>query len=152
MNIFEKERWSKFKQELIPIIYVSTFQIWWNFNFPPIIRLGTPWSTVLGLSLSIVITFVYIFTFSFADKYASQFNLEYLDGAPEPYGPILKKIERIGLIAIAHISMFFVWYNDLYGMSNIYYALCYAYCLTGFVLMARAINRPKNIDRCEIIE
>ena len=41
MNIFEG-RWDQFKQELFSILFLSLLQIWWSFNCPIFVRLGTP--------------------------------------------------------------------------------------------------------------
>lgn len=144
MNI-SQERLSKFKQELIPILYLSIVQIWWSFNFPPFIKLGAPWNTMLGVIISIVCILLYMYMFTYADTYAPMFNLGYSPKL-DRIGRIYKNIERAWIIAIAHISLFIVWYNDLYGMSNAYYVFCYVNLIITFVLMARAVNRPKRIN------
>jgi hypothetical protein len=141
MNIL-KGRWTKFKRELPSIIYISTVQIWWNFNFPAWVNLKAPWNTILGVSMSIGTTIVYIFIFSFADKSAPHFNLEYLDKAPN--GQLFKNIERTIILTIVHVAIIYEWYYDFFHMPNIYYVLLYVHYLSFFVLIFRAINRDKK--------
>jgi hypothetical protein len=138
MNILAERR-SKFRQELIPIIYVSIFQIWLNFNFPAFIRLGSPWNSIISLIMSIACIIIYIFIFSYADTYASYVNLEYLDEAQNP--STLKNIERGGLLIVAHIGLFFAWHKNLYSMADMLYVLCYVHCFIAFILLYRAVNR-----------
>ena len=141
MNIFEG-RWSKFKQELPSIIFLSIIQIWCVFNFPLFIRLGSPWSVIFSVFVSVISVIVCIYMFSFSDKYALLINLDYLNNAP--YGHILKNITRIWFITIAmiaHVVMFVVWYKDFYHMPSIYYAIAYIYCVMFFVLLFRAAKR-----------
>jgi hypothetical protein len=145
MNI-SRERWAKFKQELNSIIVVSIFQIWWNFNFPAFMRLDDSMRFILGISMSVISTFVFIYVFSSADKYAPYYNLEGFNEGPEEYRDIFKNIYRIGLIALTHIVIFYIWHNNIYGMSNLYYAILYAHCLISRVLIAKAINRPKDTN------
>jgi hypothetical protein len=132
------ERWAKFKQELLPIIYVSVVQIWWCFNLQAI-RLEAPWNTVLAVNMSIVTVVGTIFMFSFADTFAPYFNLNYLNECP--YGSILKKIEKIIFIALGHVFMFFVWYKDIWHVSNAHYVLAYIGYLITFISLYRAIYR-----------
>jgi hypothetical protein len=145
MNI-SRERWAKFKQELNSIIVVSIFQIWWNFNFPAFMRLDDSMRFILGISMSVISTFIFIYVFSFADKYAPYYNLKGFSEGPEEYRDIFKNIYRIGLIALLHIVMFYVWWNNLYEMSNFHYAIFYTDFLITFALIAKAINRPKNTN------
>jgi hypothetical protein len=142
MNKLE-DLWPKFKQELPSILYLCSTQILLNFNFPVFVRLGFPLSIIAATILSIMAIFVYIYVFLFADKFAPSFNLEYLDDAPTHVRDILKKIERVGLIVIAHLAMLFSWYYNIYGISNIYYAIYYVHFVTAFVLIARAIKRSQ---------
>ncbi|MDR3551022.1 MAG: hypothetical protein P4L31_06430 [Candidatus Babeliales bacterium] len=144
MNI-SQERLSKFKQELVPIIYLSMVQVWWSFNFPAFTRLAAPWSTMLSVIMSVVSIVLCIYIFTYADTYAPMFNLRYSPNL-DRIGRIYRNIERISIMAIFFIIMFIVWYNDLYGMSNKNYAFCYANMIITFALMARAANRPKHID------
>lgn len=141
MNIFEG-RLSQLKQELLPLLYLSLVQIWWNFNFPAFVRLGNPLSYIVSVSMSIISTLAFISVFLFPEKYAPSFNFEYLDAAPN--ASILKKIHSIWLIIVINFSMFFLWYKDFYGMSNTYYILCYTHWIITFVLIAQAIDRYNN--------
>ncbi len=174
-----QERWAKFRQELIPMVLLSTVQVWWCFNFPAFIRLGSPLNTIVSLISSILSVFLYFFIFSSADNYAPYSNLEYLDEVPPSHRHIceepaqlaaghlrgcereclarqasgnstratFKNIIRISFATVFHLGIFLVWYNNLYGMSNVYYAFSYIYCLIAVALMARAANRrPKPKD------
>ncbi len=131
-------RWAKFKQELLPIIYVSVVQIWWCFNLQAI-RLEAPWNTVWAVSMSIATVVGTIFMFSFADIFAPHFNLNYRN--EDPYGSILKKIRAATFIIVFHIILFFVWYKNLYHVSNAHYVLAYIGCLIMFISHYRAIHR-----------
>jgi hypothetical protein len=140
MNFFQKHL-SKFKQELASIVFLSAIQVWLNFNFPAFVRLGTPLSTIVSLSISVFSVLVYVYVFLYADTYVPRFNLAYLDDAPEPYRNTLKNLHRIGLITLALVSIVYLWYRDYYRMSNIWYVIMYAHQLLAFMLMVRAINR-----------
>ena len=131
-------RWSKFKQELMPIIFVSAIQIWWSFNLPAT-RLEDSFGVFLALIRSIVGVLSTIYIFSFADTFSPYFNLDYLNEAP--YSSIFKEVETAILVAIAHLIMFYVWYKDFYHVSNALYVLAYIGCLITFLLFYRAIHR-----------
>jgi uncharacterized membrane protein len=137
MNLSDK-RWSKFKQELIPIIYLSILQTGWNFNRPLIMRFKSPWSIILATIMSIVGIMVTAYGFTFADTFAPYFNLHHLDAAP--YSETLKKIHRTSLIIVVHIILFVAWYKDFYRMSSVHYAISYVICLTTCILFYRAMR------------
>lgn len=142
-----QERWAKFRQELIPMVLLSTIQVWWCFNFPAFIRLGSPLNTIVSLISSIISVLLCFFIFSSTDNYAPYSNLEYLDEVPISHRHIFKNIIRISFATIFNLGIFFAWYNNLYGMSNFYYAFSYIYFLIAIALMARAANRrlkPKD--------
>lgn len=138
-NKIKKNYWLKFKQELVPIVFLSTLHVWWCFNFPAFIRLGNPWGTLLSVIMTIVGVFLCIYILTFTDICRPILSLDYLDKDPD--GPALKIITRISSIIIAHLGIFFVWYNNLYGMSNIHYAFAYFNFLMIAVLQNRAANR-----------
>ena len=137
-------RWAKFKQELVPIIYVSVVQIWWSFNIQAI-RLEAPWNTVWAVINSVIGIICTIFMFSFADTFAPYFNLNYLNEFP--YGSILKKIEKAILIIVVHIVLFFIWYYDICHVSNAHYVLAYIGCLITFISFYRAIHRVPSVKK-----
>lgn len=97
-------RVAKFKQELIPIICLSIIQIWWSFKFPVFERLGAPWHTLAAIIVSIAGITAIVYLLSGADKYTSQFNLEYLDGAPN--ASFLKKLEKILLLSLLRLGCY----------------------------------------------
>jgi len=105
------------------------------------VRLGPPLSTIVNLGMTVFSVIVYIYIFSYADTYAPHFNLAYLDDVPEPYRSILKNLERIVFITFVLVVMFYQWYTDYHRMSNLRYAVIYAYEVVFFMLIARAINR-----------
>ena len=78
MNMFEG-RWPKFKQELLPIIFISTIHIWWCFHFPAYIRLGSPWSTICEVGMSIAGVIAFAFMFSFPEKIAPYLKFDQID-------------------------------------------------------------------------
>lgn len=131
--------WPKFKQELLPILFLSLVQIWWNFNFPFFMRLGTPWNSMTAICSSIVSTALIIYAFSCVKGYPRRFNGDGLE--KEPYDFIFKNIDRICFAIVANTGMFFIWYNDVYSMSNLQYFLFYAYGFIMFALLHRAMNR-----------
>ena len=138
MNILN-ERWSKFKQELLPILYLSAIQIWWSFNNPAYMRLNSPWNTIVSTMISIVGIACVVVSFSFADKFSPFPNLDYLIDAP--FGRISKKIKAILYIAVSHISILFVWYKDFYHASNDYYAITYIFMVLVLALLYQAKHR-----------
>lgn len=138
MNIFQ-ERWPKFKQELFPILFLSIVQIWWNFNFPAFMRLATPWYIMVAICSSIVSTVLIMYAFLCAKTYPRRFNAESLD--KQSYDSIFKNFDKICLILVAHITILLMWYNDVYGMSNLQYFLFYMYGFMMFALLHRAMNR-----------
>ena len=142
MNNLNKH-WSKFKQELLPIVYVSAIQIWFLFNFPPrFMRLGSPWNVILITLQIIIAVSCTIFIFSFADKLEPFISLKYLDAFP--HAQTFKMIQRIWLLAIFVIGAFFVWYKDFYGMSNMGYLLLYSFWIITFILLYRAAYRAPS--------
>ncbi len=133
-------RWSKFREELLPILYVSAIQVWWLFNFSPkFMRLGSPWNVILITIQTITAISTTIFAFSFADKLPRFINLEYLDAFP--HAQTFKMIQRMCLLASFVIGVFFVWYKDFYGMSNMGYFLLYSFWIITFILLYRAAYR-----------
>ena len=134
-----KGRWPQFRQECISIVYLSCVHVWWSFNFPAYVRLGTSWSAILGVIASIGATFLTLYIFLFPEKHPPYLN--FVDVAPSMR--LFTNILRACNVALFHAMAFFVWYNDLYGMSNFYYCLCYAHFYISFVLMHRAVQRYK---------
>ena len=133
-------RWAKFKQELLPILYVSIIQVWWFFKFPPtFMQVATPWNTVLMIIQSIIGISCTIFVFSFADNRLVLFNLAHLDAFP--HAQVLKKIQRTIFIAAIVIGALLAWYKDFYGMSNLAYLLLYSFWIITFILLYRAAYR-----------
>ena len=126
------KRWSRFKQELPSIIFLSAIQIWWCFNWPIFIRLGAPWSTILAVSMSIIGVIVIIFLFSSMDTIARGFN---------KLAPANKKFIITTQIIVFSVGMLLLWYMDLFGISNIQYALFFAAYFLTFVLIYRAMYR-----------
>jgi hypothetical protein len=139
----QDRRVAKFMQELTPIICLSIVQIWWSFKFPAFEKLGAPWHTLAAIIVSIAGITVIVYLLSGADKYTSQFNLEYLDGAPN--ASFLKKLEKILLLSVVTIGMLFAWYNDFYNMPGIYYMIQYAYCIVLFIALYRAAYRYPEV-------
>lgn len=138
MNI-SKYHWAKFKQELIPLVFLSTLNIWWIFNFPPYIQLGNPWTTIVRIIACIIVTMLYLFLFVFANQKTSMFYSEY------PYG----NFSRIMNILTFHLVFFFAWYKNMYTLSNLYYVLLYISILITFTLIARAANRQPKVTSQE---
>jgi hypothetical protein len=101
MNITEKHL-AKFKQELIPIACLSIIQVWWSFKYPVYIRLGTPWSIIVTILVSIIGIMNAVYTFSHIEELSPLFfNLKALDGMP--YESIFKKISVIWSISVVVI-------------------------------------------------
>ncbi len=138
MNIFE-ERLPKLKQELWPILFLSIVQIWWNFNFPGFMRLQSPWNIIIAFCSSIASTALIIYAFSCVNKHTRRFNAESLE--KQSYDFIFKNLDTICLALVAHIAIFLIWYNDVYGMSNQQYLLFYVHGFIMFVLLHRATKR-----------
>jgi hypothetical protein len=139
INIPDK-RWSKFKQELIPIIYLSILNIVGSFKLSPItMKLTSPWNTILATFMSIAGTIAIAYGFTFADTFAPYLNpeLHHLDNIP--YSATLKKIHRIGLIVAVHLVFLIFWYKDPYGMSTANHAAGYVIRLTSWLLFYRAM-------------
>ena len=140
------ERWSKFKQELLTIIFISTLHIWWCFNFPAYIRLGFPWNTMLSVAMSIFGIVAYVIIFSSPQKFVSCLKFDPIDESLF-FGLIIKKIMRVWILVVYHISILIIWYKDFYRMPSIYYMLLYIYYLTFFILLFRAAYRQPNDEQ-----
>jgi hypothetical protein len=138
INLSDK-RWSKFKQELIPIIYLSILQTVWNFNLPLIMKFKSPWSIILATIMSVLGAIIIAYSFTFADTFATHFNpeLQHLDNIP--YSELLKKLHRITPVAVFHVVLFIFWYKNPYGMSNAQHAAQYVIRLTSWILLYRAM-------------
>jgi hypothetical protein len=135
MNLSGK-RWSKFKQELIPIIYLSILNTVWSFNLSPLtMRLTSPWNTLLATIMSITGAIAVAYGFTFANTLAPYLDppLHHLDAAP--YSETLKKIHRIGLVVAAHLVFLICCYKDPYRMSSAHYATSYVIHLTSWLLL-----------------
>ncbi len=141
MNI-SQERWSKFKQELLTIIFISTIHIWWIFNFPAYMRLGSFYTNILGICMGIFGVILYAFIFSYPKKCVACLKFEQID--TELCGYTFKKVMRILIAAFVAILLLILWYKDFYRMPSIYYILLYIYYVTFFVLLFRAANRQPN--------
>ena len=133
-------RWSKFKQELLPIVYVSVIQLWWLYKFPPtFLQVGAPWDAVILLGQSVTAIICTVFVFSYADKLKPFANLEYINSFP--HLQTFKTIQRASLLIAAIIGAFFLWYKDIYHMSNTAYILLYLFWGFTFALLYRAAYR-----------
>ena len=135
----------KFKQELPSIILISILQTWWNFNFPPFIRLGQPWSFIASLTATIFCITACTYMFSHADKYAKAFSLDYLDEAPEPLGSNLKLFSKIAAPIIPLTIFWYLWQIDYYRMSNLHYAGMYSCTFLMFILFYKAMYVEDNL-------
>ncbi len=120
------ERWPKFKQELLPIVFLSLFQIWLNINYEfygyPLNTLSTIYACVFG-----VIAFALLF--SFADKTFLKLS---------PNAPIAGKIS---LITTLTIIVMFMRHPSLYDTPTTYYVLVWSYRILVGALWYRAANR-----------
>jgi hypothetical protein len=125
----------KLKQEFISVLGLSLFQIWWNFNFPAVIRLGS----FYALMLSVVTTISYAWLFSDAQRFRPMLELETFDDAPN--AQLLKDFMRAGWLIIAHIVMLYMWYINYFLMPSIYYVIWYAHCLITFTVLYIAAYR-----------
>lgn len=144
MNTLFKERWPKLKQELVPLVLLSTIQVWWNFNFSLFVKLGTPWSTIVSIATSIMGTLVYVYVFAYADIIFGNDDSDY---TMPPYAEAIqmaKTFQKIIIVGIVSFAMAYIWHKNLYSMSNLYYALFYTYCILGFVLIWRASHRKPS--------
>lgn len=134
-------RWAYVKQELLPLLYLSFVQTWWNFESPVFSRLGTPWNVISSIIITIMCLVIYMHVVVNPAKYTAVFNFEHVNG-PQWYKDAL----QISRIATFNLVFFFVWYKNLYGTSNLHYAFCYVHCLLVFFLLARAVNREQESD------
>ena len=143
MNIL-KDRWPQFKQELPTFLYLSILQIWINFNFPPLVRLPSPWNIVVPILLSVFCVVSYLFILAFPDAVSFIID-DILSLANQTPNPVLFKRLYIAFLAlIYHAMYFFMWYKNYYGMSNSWYIILYVFYATIFVLLYRAIARYRN--------
>lgn len=137
MNIFE-DRFAKFRQELAPILLVSILSVVWAFKAPFILRLAAPWGTILAVTSSLIGIACTVLLFTFADKLAPFMRLQHLDA--HPYGQMIK-IGQIITYAIIVLELFFMWYKDLWHMSNLHYAFVYGFMALIFASFYNAMNR-----------
>ena len=136
--------WDKFKQELISIVLISALNVLWCFVRPDYAHARAPWNTILPVIMSIISVACTVYIFSWANKLALYFNLDYLNEAP--YGALLKKIETVLLILMAHIVFFFMWYKGFYYRSNTFYGATYIISLITWLLFRRAMDRKPAIS------
>ncbi len=144
MNTIKIEiNWPKLRQELVPIIFLSMSHVWWTFNFPAYIRLGSPWNIIVSLYISGISIVSYIIAFSTANRCASYLSLDSFDDLPEAhiYSDFFKKLTRGSIVAIALITILFLWRIDFYGMPDLYYAAFYTHIIATFALWYRAVYR-----------
>ncbi len=145
MNIFEG-RWSKIKQELLPIIYLSVIQIWWSFNFPLYARAGAPWTTILGVGMSILGVVMYAIIFSSPQKFVTYLKFDQIDEALL-YGHIIKKFMRLWMVIVGFLTMLIMWYKNVYHMPSVYYVLIYIHFTVFYILLFRAANREMTCEK-----
>jgi hypothetical protein len=138
------ERWSKFKQELIPIIYLSILHVVWVFNYTSTMRFTSPLSIVLATMASIAGILANVYCFTFADTFAPGLDLPYLDAVP--YSETWKKIHKITVVALLHVGFLIYWYKDYDRMPNAHYVAKYILCLTAWILFYRAM-RSKPVEQ-----
>jgi len=136
-----KNRWPQFKQELLPIAYVCIVQTWWHFYSPPFIKIKS-FSPLLGIILTTLSYLFCISAFIFPEKYAASFTLKHLDHAPA--ADSLKMMHRTIRTTVVIICMFLLWYSDIWGMPNTFYAILYAHSAIAYLLMARAVKKYTN--------
>lgn len=141
-----REIWHKSNRELTSILFLSGIQIWLNFHFPALMRLGNPLHVILATCMSIFSTCAYIYYFAFPHKIAGLFNLEYLNDYPESLKYFLKNFQRVLLIIMGHVGMFLTWYYNIYSMPTLYYGIYYANFLTAAILFIRAARRAEIRD------
>jgi hypothetical protein len=139
MNLSNK-RWPKFKQELIPIIYISILNTIANFKLSPFtMKLASPWNIILGTVVSVLGAIIIAYGFTFADIWGPRFAVYPPSFDEGPYQEVFKKIYRSIPIAVAHIGFFICWYKDYNRMSNAHYAADYVICITSWILLYRAM-------------
>ena len=134
-----KIHWIRFKQEWIAIVCLSLIQIWWWFNFPAILRLTPPWNTLLALGASFVSVLVIVLLYLSMDKFAPYLKLKHIDLSPYPSQS--KKNNIIVQVVLAVCSMFFVWYTNVYNMSDMYYILLYVTWFLTFMIVYSSVSR-----------
>ncbi len=139
-----EERWLKFKQERITILFLCTIQILLNFTFPPFSRLGFPLSIIFPTIFSFVTACCYIYIFFYIDKLAPWMNLKYSNDEPDSLVYVFKNIERMIFIVISHMGVFLAWYYNMYDIAGIYYIIYYLYFIIVFILIYRAVKRSQT--------
>ena len=106
------------------------------FTFPPLMNLLKPWNVIIALGLSIITVLMYMDVFKNPDNYFKSLDLDFLNDVS--FGYILKDIHRIGMIVIFHGCIIYAWYKNLYGASDIYYAIYYIHILIIYALIVQA--------------
>jgi len=119
----------------MPILGLSIFQVWWTFNFPAVMRMGS----FCAAALTIISILGNIWMFSDAHRFRPFFDLETFDDAP--HAQLLKDRMRGGLLIMVHAVLLYVWYIDFHRMPDFYYVIWYAQCFVTFVLFYRAVYR-----------
>jgi len=136
---FYGARWSEFKHEIFPLLYLAIVQTWFNFKFPLFVRLGMPLSVIVCAIMSMSIIFCYCTIFLFPEIYAPHYNLEWLDDSPDP--EFFKEIYTFCLRIIIWGGFFYFWYTDYYGMSNVNYVFLFVHWFITYMFMVRIMHR-----------
>ena len=133
----------KLKQELFPVIILSVSHVWLTFQFPPYLRLGTPWSYIVCALVSGISIIVCVIAFSLANNCISYLNFESFDQWPLPqlFAKEFKLLTKLSIIASYFMIMAFYWYIDFFRMSHFYYVVLYAHTTMCFLLWYRAVYR-----------
>lgn len=130
-----------FKQELPSIILISALQAWWNFNFPAIVRFGSPYNFIFSSVLTIVCIAIYVYIFSNASKYRSVYSFDFLNDVPEPLQTKLKLLGKCMAVVMALLIFGSFWFMDYYQMTNLHYAALYSFYILAFLLMYNAVHK-----------
>lgn len=146
-----KNRWPQFKQELLTFIYLSTIQVWINFNFPTFIKQVHPFNIIIPTLLSIICISIYLLILIFPETLSfiiddTLNSAEYLlSSASQTSNPLLFKRIYIGfLVVLFHAVYLYNWHRNYYGLPNIWYIILYVHSISIFILIYKAFQRYKN--------
>lgn len=122
--------YAKLKEQAVPLLVLSVFQIALNFNFPAFTELGF----VSLWAFTFILIFLYMVIFSHAQYFRPLFDMDWIEVGP----PILKDIMRGMWVFMVNSVFLYVWHVDMYHMSSLMYKIWFVHYWLVIGLLYRA--------------
>jgi len=141
IRISEKH-WTRFKQELPAILYLSGMQIWHNFNFPFLIWTGF-WgqtiASVLGIALC---TLLFV---NAREWFVPFFDEWFIDEVPDKKLRFKFKItHRIIIGFFIALEWWYMWYKNWWNVSTSHFVAITLHNFILYWLWKKAAQRQRK--------